>query len=167
VIQQRQALGIATLTSERLLATRRLSAFVEAQQGLSGGIDAALAAEADPEISERRLIAAIDKVVEIDLQLVEQGHVAELFDELITMAVLQPMPALSMEPRQRLKALRQRLRGLGAMLTLVPPGHLVGLQLLRLEFRHTMADIEFAVRQRDRLLGRDRAHNRQGRSPCD
>jgi hypothetical protein len=155
MIQQRHA-GCATLTADRVLATRRLGDCVEAVQELSCGVDAALAAEPDPAIAERRVVAAVDQVIAIDQRLIEQGHVNELTNELVAMAMLQPMPALTVEPRQRLKELRQRLRGLAAVLALVPAGSVVALHQLRAEMRHTFVAIEFAIRQRDRLFGRRR-----------
>jgi hypothetical protein len=153
MIQRRHALGGATLISDRLQATQRLSAVGEALQGSPNvGEDAALL-ELDPEIGRHRMIEALDRVVDIDRRLIESGYV-ELIDEMVDMAGTSPLPAPSIEPRQRLRALRQRLRGLGMVLALVPIGNLAALRRLRAEIDTTFSDIRLATRQRDRLLGR-------------
>jgi hypothetical protein len=166
VIQQRQALGIATLTSDRLMATKRLSGFVQGMQ-VAGGQDASLQAEPDPSIAEQRFVEALDRVIAIDEALVAGGHV-NLIREPVHLDLLTPMPSPKLDPARRHHELHQRLRGLIKLLNGVALGNLGGLHRLKCEVRHVFIDLAHATTERDRLLGpRQGSHSRREFVTCD
>jgi hypothetical protein len=167
MIQQRHGLGLSALVTDRQLATRRLRGFAEGMQALTAGVDASLAAEPDASVAEQRTIEALDRIIEIDERLVALGHVT-LITKPVDVELVTPLPALSMDPARRLHGLRQRLRGLIAVLNTVPLGNLAALHLLKAEMRHVFIDLAHAMSQRDRLLGpRQGSHSRREFVTCD